>query len=105
MVHNGATPDMSKQKTLSSTATIGLPEQEAPPSSKSASGRRPTGPVPDLSGHQLLTTTDVAIVLKVSERHVQELYLSGKLRKVAGLGRSVRFTARAVLNIINGEVA
>jgi excisionase family DNA binding protein len=96
---------MSKQKALSSTATIRLPEREAPPSSKPASGRRPTGPVPDLSSHQLLTTTDVAIVLKVSERHVQELYLSGKLRKVDGLGRSVRFRPSSLLAFLETEVA
>jgi excisionase family DNA binding protein len=59
--------------------------------------RKPTRPVPDLSSPQLLDTADVATVLKVSERHVQELYLSGKLRKVTGLGRSVRFRPAEVL--------
>lgn len=58
---------------------------------------QPARPVPDLTSPQLLTTADVATVMRVSERHVQELYLSGKLRKVAGLGRSVRFRPADVL--------
>jgi excisionase family DNA binding protein len=57
----------------------------------------PARPVPDLTSPQLLTTIDVANLMRVSERHVQELYLSGKLKKVAGLGRSVRFRPADVL--------
>jgi excisionase family DNA binding protein len=62
-------------------------------------------PVPDLTSPQLLTTADVATVMRVSERHVQELYLSGKLRKVAGLGRSVRFRPTDVLAFLEMAVA
>jgi excisionase family DNA binding protein len=63
----------------------------------------PARPVPDLTSPQLLTTIDVANLMRVSERHVQELYLSGKLKKVAGLGRSVRFRPADVVRFINAN--
>jgi excisionase family DNA binding protein len=63
----------------------------------------PPRPVPDLTSPQLLTTADVANGMRVSERHVQELYLSGKLKKVAGLGRSVRFRPVDVMRFINAN--
>jgi excisionase family DNA binding protein len=66
---------------------------------------RPPRPVADLTSPQLLTTADVAIVMQVSERHVQEIYLSGKLRKVAGLGRSVRFRPADVLAFLEMAAA
>lgn len=65
----------------------------------------PPRPVPDLTCPQLLTTADVANVMRVSERHVQELYLSGKLKKVAGLGRSVRFRPADVVAFLETGAA
>ena len=65
----------------------------------------PPCPVPDLTSPQLLTTADVANVMRVSERHIQELYLSGKLKKVAGLGRSVRFRPSDVVAFLETGAA
>jgi excisionase family DNA binding protein len=56
---------------------------------------------PDLNRPQLLTVEQVAAVLQVSTRHVENLIAQGKIRKVPNLGRSVRIAPANVLVLIN----
>jgi len=70
--------------------------------------KQPT--LPDLNRPQLLTVEQVAAVLQVSTRHVENLIAHGKIRKVPNLGRSVRIAPADVLAFIgatqtNAEVA
>ena len=51
----------------------------------------------------LLTTKEVAALLKVSPRHVQNLVKDGTLPKPILLGRSVRFRARDIRRFLNGK--
>ena len=51
---------------------------------------------------ELLTTREVADLLKVSERHVQNLVKHGTLPKPIVLGRSVRFRPRDIRRFLNG---
>lgn len=50
-----------------------------------------------------LTTRDVADLLKISERHVQNLVKNGTLPKPMLLGRRVRFRPRDIRRFLNGE--
>ena len=51
----------------------------------------------------LLTTKEVAALLKVSERHVQNMVREGTLPKPLKLGRSVRFRTRDIRRFLNGK--
>jgi excisionase family DNA binding protein len=57
--------------------------------------------LPDLNRPQLLTVEQVATVLQVSTRHVENLIAQGKIRKVPNLGRSVRIAPTDVLAFIS----
>lgn len=50
-----------------------------------------------------LTTKEVAALLKVSERHVQNLVRIGTLPKPILLGRNVRFRPKDIRRFINGD--
>lgn len=51
----------------------------------------------------MLTTEEVAGLLKVSPRHVQNLVRNGMLPKPVNLGRSVRFRTGDIRRILNGD--
>ena len=53
--------------------------------------------------HALLTTQEVADLLKVSPRHVQNLVRNGSISEPVWLGRSVRFRQREIRRILNGD--
>lgn len=50
-----------------------------------------------------LTTKEVAALLKVSPRHVQNLVKNGTLPKPMLLGRSVRFRTPDIRRFLNGK--
>jgi excisionase family DNA binding protein len=52
---------------------------------------------------RLLTIDEVAAILGVSKRTVMRMLDDGRLRKVKGLGRSVRIHPRALRRLENDE--
>jgi excisionase family DNA binding protein len=66
--------------------------------------RAPTD-APDLNSNRLLTIREFAIILNVSERHVENLLAKGLIKKVPGLGRSVRISPVEGRRFFNAEVA
>lgn len=52
----------------------------------------------------MLTTQDVAELLKVSERHVRNLIKSKQLPKPLKFGRNARFRRSDISRILNGDV-
>ncbi|MCX7385995.1 MAG: helix-turn-helix domain-containing protein [Planctomycetales bacterium] len=52
----------------------------------------------------MLTTQDVADLLKVSERHVRNLIKSRQLPQPLKFGRNARFRRSDISRILNGDV-
>jgi hypothetical protein len=93
-----ATPN-AKQRALSSTAAVGLPNAKEPPAS----------PLPDWARDlQLIDFEGLAAIIGCTARHAQNIYLSGHIRPVAGIGRLVRFSpaevARFTNCVLSGEI-
>ena len=53
--------------------------------------------------NSLLTTQEVADLLKVTTRHVQNLVNQGLISGPVRLGRSVRFRQRDIRRVLNGD--
>ena len=66
-------------------------------------------PLPDWARDLKLIDLDgLAAIIKCTPRHAQQIYLSGHIRPVAGIGRLVRFSpaevARFTNHVLRGEV-
>jgi hypothetical protein len=87
-----------KQEALSGTAAVSPPRAEEPPAPS----------LPDWARNlQLIDLDGFAAIVGCTPRHAQQIYLSGRIRPVAGIGRLVRFSpaevARFVNRVLNGE--
>ena len=61
------------------------------------------GPNPPTGIERLLTVDEVAEILGISKRTVVRMIDDGRLKKVKGLGRSVRIHARSLRRLEDDE--
>jgi Helix-turn-helix domain len=93
----------TKQKAMSGTAAVSLPDPEQPTAVQSGTVWRvqAVATAPAHSIPQALDYGDVAEILGVTVRHVQVVVAAGKLRPIPDLGRLVRFAPGEVLRFMN----
>jgi hypothetical protein len=94
----------TKQKAMSRTAAVSLPDPEQPTTAMQSGTVRHVQAVAAAPAHsipQALNYDDVARVLGVTVRHVQAIVAAGKLHPIPNLGRLVRFAPTEVFRFMN----
>jgi hypothetical protein len=99
---NAMAKPATKQGALSSTAAFSPPPAKETPT--------PSAELPaSVRGLRLVDIEGLAAIIGCTPRHAQNIYLSGHIRPVAGLGRLIRFSpaeiTRFTNRVLSGEIA